>query len=240
MRTPSESDGVAFERPTRAGTVPTPVTSPEPDRRHPRCPRQRQRSHAAAVTTGCRQEARSGGRRKKTRHDNQMDLFADPARGRSKPGGTRRRRRGGGTSRRGPFASTGRAPSAFSGIEPAEPEQQDKPVAEATGQAPAAPKTAPKPKEEKPARPLPAPPPVNPAQLRKAVNLILPLFTGQDPGARDCLKDNRSTFRSAFAPEAYVEFEQSVKDGDFDCRAGALEESRQEARDFCLACSASA
>lgn len=56
---------------------------------------------------------------------------------------------------------------------------------------------------------------MNPAQLRKAMNQILPLFTGQDPGAKDCLKANRATFRSAFTPEAFVEFEQSVKSGDF-------------------------
>ena len=68
---------------------------------------------------------------------------------------------------------------------------------------------------------------MNPAQLRKAVNLIMPLFTGQDPGARDCLKDNRSTFRSAFSPEAYVEFEQSVKKGDFDA---ALEQLKKAAK----------
>lgn len=73
------------------------------------------------------------------------------------------------------------------------------------------------PKEEKAARAsaLPASPPMNPAQLRKAMNQILPLFTGQDPGAKDCLKANRATFRSAFTPEAFVEFEQSVKSGDF-------------------------
>ena len=63
---------------------------------------------------------------------------------------------------------------------------------------------------------MPARPPLDLAQLRKAVNLILPLFTGRDPGARDCLKDNRATFRSAFAPETYVEFEQAVKGADFD------------------------
>jgi hypothetical protein len=85
----------------------------------------------------------------------------------------------------------------------------------------------PKPKESKPARSLPARPPLDLAQLRKAVNLILPLFTGRDPGARDCLKDNRTTFRSAFAPEAYVEFEQSVKSADFDA---ALEHLKKAAR----------
>jgi hypothetical protein len=68
---------------------------------------------------------------------------------------------------------------------------------------------------------------VDPAQLRKAVNLILPLFTGRDPGARDCLKANRSTFRSAFTPEAFVEFEQSVKNGDF---TAALEHLKKAGR----------
>jgi two-component system sensor histidine kinase/response regulator len=74
-----------------------------------------------------------------------------------------------------------------------------------------------KPQEAKaaPARAWPAPPPVNPPQLRKAMNQILPLFTGQDPGAKDCLKANRAMFRSAFTPEAFVEFEQCVKSGEF-------------------------
>jgi sensor domain CHASE-containing protein len=58
--------------------------------------------------------------------------------------------------------------------------------------------------------------PVNPAQLRKAVNQILPLLAGQDPGAGDCLKDNRALFQSAFTSEAYAEFEQSIKKRDFD------------------------
>jgi sensor domain CHASE-containing protein len=77
-------------------------------------------------------------------------------------------------------------------------------------------KPATKAKDERPrpARSLPAPPPVNPGQLRKAVNLMVPLLTDGDPGAKDCLKDNRDTFRSTFTPEGYVEFEQSVKRGD--------------------------
>jgi len=86
-----------------------------------------------------------------------------------------------------------------------------------------------KPEKDKPApaRRLPTPPPVNPAQLRKAVNLIVPLFTGQDPGARDCLKANRTAFRSIFSPEGYVEFEQLVKNGDFDA---ALEQLKKAAK----------
>ena len=88
-----------------------------------------------------------------------------------------------------------------------------------------------KPKEGKPApvRRLPAPPPVNPAQLRKAVNEILPLLADQDPGAKDCLKANRATFRSAFAPEAYEEFEQFVKRGDFGT---ALEQLKKAAKKY--------
>ena len=70
-------------------------------------------------------------------------------------------------------------------------------------------------------------PPVDPAQLRKACSQILPLLTDRDPGAKDCLKDNRKAFRSAFAPEAYVEFEELVRNGDF---ADALEELKKAAR----------
>jgi sensor domain CHASE-containing protein/HPt (histidine-containing phosphotransfer) domain-containing protein len=81
--------------------------------------------------------------------------------------------------------------------------------------------------EPAPARRLPAPPPVNPAQLRKAVNEILPLLADQDPGAKDCLKANRATFRSAFASEAYEEFEQSVKRSDFGT---ALEQLKKAAK----------
>ncbi len=58
--------------------------------------------------------------------------------------------------------------------------------------------------------------PVNAAQLRKAANQLLPLLAGQDPGARDCLADNRQVFQSAFAAGAYADFEQSVRKRDFD------------------------
>jgi sensor domain CHASE-containing protein len=78
-----------------------------------------------------------------------------------------------------------------------------------------------------PSRRLPAAPPVDPAQLRTAVSQILPLLTERDPGAKDCLRDNRRTFRSAFTPEAYVEFEQLIKNADFDA---ALEQLKKAAR----------
>lgn len=109
-------------------------------------------------------------------------------------------------------------------IAPAEPAPL---AADATQDRLAEPEAAPKPKEERQPRALPAPPLVNPALLRKAVNQILPLFTGKDSGARDCLKANRATFRSAFTPEAYVEFEQSVKSGDF---SAALEHLKKATR----------
>jgi hypothetical protein len=57
--------------------------------------------------------------------------------------------------------------------------------------------------------------PVSPSQIRKAVRLILPLLTDQDPGAIDCLKDNRSIFRSTFSAEGFLEFERLVKGGDY-------------------------
>jgi hypothetical protein len=78
-----------------------------------------------------------------------------------------------------------------------------------------------------PARRPPALPPVNPAQLRKAMNEIFPLLADQDPGAEDCLIANRATFRFTFSSEAYEEFEQFVKRGDF---VAALEHLKKAAK----------
>ena len=78
-----------------------------------------------------------------------------------------------------------------------------------------------------PSHRLPHAPRVDPDQLRKAVNQIFPLLAERDPGAKDCVRDNRKTFRSAFSPEAYVEFDQLIKKGDFDA---ALEQLRKAAR----------
>jgi sensor domain CHASE-containing protein/HPt (histidine-containing phosphotransfer) domain-containing protein len=88
-----------------------------------------------------------------------------------------------------------------------------------------------KPKEAKPApaRRMPAPPLVNPAQLRKAANEIVLLLAEQDPGAKDCLKANRTTFRSAFTAEAFEEFEQCVKTSDFGT---ALEQLKKAAKRY--------
>jgi hypothetical protein len=90
-------------------------------------------------------------------------------------------------------------------------------------------KLALKPNEGKPAsvHKLPTSPPVNPAQLRKAMNEILPLLADQDPGAKDCLKANLATFRSAFSADGYEEFDQFVKRGDF---ATALEHLKKAAK----------
>lgn len=85
----------------------------------------------------------------------------------------------------------------------------------------------PKNKPDRPVRRLPDPLPVNPGQLRRAVNEILPLLTDQDPGARDCFAANRAVFRSAFSDEAYAEFEHSIKTDDF---GAALEQLKRTAR----------
>ncbi len=70
--------------------------------------------------------------------------------------------------------------------------------------------------------------PLNPSQLRKAVNQILPLLAGRDPGARDCLADNRAIFQSAFAPEAYAQFEQCIKKRDFDSAQEQLKKAAKK------------
>ncbi len=73
-----------------------------------------------------------------------------------------------------------------------------------------------RPREEKPAVTRAAHvPPVNVAELRKAVGVIVPLLADRDPGAKDCWRDNRTTFRSAFSADGYTEFERSLKSGDY-------------------------
>jgi PAS domain S-box-containing protein len=89
-------------------------------------------------------------------------------------------------------------------------------------------KPALKPKEAKAtAKPSKPPPPFEPAQFRKALNEILPLLTDSDPGAADCLEANRDAFRSAFAPDAFAEFESAAKAYQFD---EALEQLKKAAR----------
>lgn len=136
-------------------------------------------------------------RRKKARPDSQMSLFAEER----------------------PAAD----PASAAPTSPPLPEPPPPPVAPEPAEAepvvpPEIPEAEPVRAEEKraPARSLPPSPPVNVSQLRKAVNDILPLLTGHDPGAKDCLKDNRTPFRSAFSPEGFVEFEQTVKRGAYD------------------------
>jgi hypothetical protein len=64
-------------------------------------------------------------------------------------------------------------------------------------------------------------PSVDLGRLRPAVHQIWPLLADCDPGAKDCLKDNRAVFRSAFAAEAFEEFEKNVRAGEY---GGALEQ----------------
>lgn len=199
--------------------VPTPATSPEPESPAPPIPAELPPTATVPPAEPPTEEKRAKApRRKKARRDNQMDLFAPQPAPEPTPANALAEE------------PTVEAPS-LPAVEPPAPsaasaaDEPEKPAAEAPDRTLA----EPKPKETKPARPLPARPPLDLPQLRKAVNLILPLFTGRDPGARDCLKDNRTTFRSAFAPETYLEFEQSVKSGDFDA---ALEHLKKAARKY--------
>jgi hypothetical protein len=68
---------------------------------------------------------------------------------------------------------------------------------------------------------------VDPAQLRRAINEILPLLTDRDPGAKDCFKANRSLFRSAVGEAGFEEFEQVMREGAFET---ALERLTKVAR----------
>jgi hypothetical protein len=123
----------------------------------------------------------------------------------------------------GPAAPETVAPPAVAGVQenppPAQPPRRT--PAQAPEAPPGKPKAGPAARRKKTRREVEpdlfaSPMAWTPAQLRKAVNQILPLLAGRDPGARDCLADNRPIFQSAFAPEAYAEFEQCIKKRDFD------------------------
>jgi DNA repair exonuclease SbcCD ATPase subunit len=86
--------------------------------------------------------------------------------------------------------------------------------------------TVEKPREHRPAPPRVPATPAHP-EFRKMVHQILPLLVDQDPGAKECLRDNRTVFRSGFAPEHYAEFEQLVKAGQF---GPAMEQLKRAAR----------
>jgi sensor domain CHASE-containing protein len=222
---PGESDVTPSSGPPESGALPTPNASHEPDSPAPPMPEltSLETTPPASQPPADRKPLRAA-RRKKVRRDDQMDLFGTQTAAAQTLAEPAAKTAAQELAAEGPSLRKVEPPP--SSATPA-PDQPATPAAAPAEPILLAPKTAPKPKEEKPARPLPAPPPVDPAQLRKAVNLILPLFTGQDPGARDCLKANRSTFRSAFAPEAFVEFEQSVRSGDF---AAALEHLKRVGR----------
>lgn len=104
------------------------------------------------------------------------------------------------------------------------------PSASAAGESNGAPKTAEEPAPARRKAPHHAPEPAteaDPAQLRKAVNLILPLLSDQDPGAKDCLHDNQAIFRAGFGAEEYARFEAAVQRDDFN---GALEHLKKATR----------
>jgi hypothetical protein len=61
---------------------------------------------------------------------------------------------------------------------------------------------------------------------------MLTLLAEADPGAADCLRDNRDAFRALFTPSAFVQFEQQVKAHAF---SEALEPLQKAARKHGLA-----
>jgi sensor domain CHASE-containing protein len=200
---------------------PTPAITPEPESPAPAAaPEEPATAPVLPPAPVTEKKPARAPRRKKAPRDNQMDFFVQPPAAEPAPATAATD-----TETEKPAVEASALPTA----EPVPPAPEsaagepEKPVPNALDRTPA----EPKPKDNRPARPLPPRPPLDLAQLRKAVNLILPLFTGRDPGARDCLKDNRTTFRSAFAPEVYVEFEDCVKSGDFDT---ALEHLKKAAK----------
>jgi sensor domain CHASE-containing protein len=221
----AEEEGIAVSTPTEPASDPVTITAPELESAVPTEPEATPVPAAPPLSEAppARKPPRAP-RRKKVQRNDQMDLFetqpaAVPAQAALAVEAATKEPPV--ESAPGP-ALEPPAPSAAIAIVESAP-----PTADATEETLKEPRPASEPREEQRPRPLPAQPPVNPPLLRKAVNQILPLFTGKDPGARDCLKANRTIFRSAFTPEAFVEFEQSVKGGDFDA---ALEQLKKAAR----------
>ena len=123
------------------------------------------------------------------------------------------------------------APASAASGPPELEEAEGGPANEVTAQQqsePQAPVLEPKEVKPAPARRMPSPPLVNPAQLRKAANEILPLLVDKDPGARDCLKANRAKFRPAFTVEAFEDFEQCVKKNDFGTALDQLKKAAKK------------
>ena len=224
----SKGESVPPHNPPEADVVPAPTSTLEPSVPAPPVPEATptEATPPQSQPPAPDKPARVA-RRKKTRPINQIELFEVRPAAEQSVTGSLTDTPAEAPAAEAPLLPLIEPPAPSTAPVPEEPESPEKPVADAAGQALAAPEASPEPKAEKPARPLPAPPPVNPSQLRKAVNLIVPLFTGQDPGARDCLKANRTAFRSTFSPEGYVEFEQLVKNGDFDA---ALEQLKKAAK----------
>ena len=218
---PEAHDAPASSSEPAPEAVPTPATTPEPESPAPSIPAEPPPpATALPAEPPTEKQPAKVPRRKKARRNNQIDLFAPQPTPEPTPAMPPANALAGEPTVEAPSLPAVEPPAPSEASEADEPE---KPAADAPDRT----LNDTKSKESKPARPLPARPPLDLPQLRKAVNLILPLFTGRDPGARDCLKDNRTTFRSAFAPEAYLEFEQSVKNGDFDA---ALEHLKKAAR----------
>jgi len=197
---PAAESPPKLEAPPREALAQVLVADAAPPTSAPSAPEPPANGATAAVASAedaAKPKPAKPGRPRKERRDGQLDFFATAA-------GQPARQTGEGANEPGQ-ASDEPAPADDGGASPPEATPAEAKVSRAPRSAP----------------------PVNPGQLRKAINQIMPLFAGQDPGAEDCLKDNRGAFRSAFTPEAYPEFEQAVKGGEF---TAAIEHLKKAAR----------
>jgi len=64
-------------------------------------------------------------------------------------------------------------------------------------------------------KPVPAPP-LNLLAFKKAANVLYVLLAEADPGAKDCLADNRKFLQAAFVPDAFSDFEKQIKSSQFE------------------------
>jgi len=169
--------------------------------------------------------------REQIRRHNQIDLFEGQSEAGQSPTDPAINARAIASTEGARLPALDLAPASAASEPPDLEEAEVVPVNQVTAQQQSEPQvTLLEPKEGKPApaRRMPAPPSVNPAQLRKAANEILPLLVDKDPGAKDCLKANRTKFRPAFTVEAFEDFEQCVKRSDFGTALDQLKKAAKK------------
>ena len=204
--TPAAESAESADQPAEPPPPPAPsetpvagdLIAPEPTPATLESPVEEATAPAPTTEESAKRKPAKAGRPKKERRDGQLDFFGETV--------------------VGPTGDQATEDAGVSAQAPGEPVL----LVEEPSSAP-----EPAPDEAKSPRAPRSTPPINLGQLRKAINQIMPLFAGQDPGAKDCLQDNRATFRSAFSPEAYPDFEQAVKAGEF---SSAIEQLKKAAR----------